>query len=180
MRRTLCLLAALLLLLLPALPAAAETAADPAGTVAKVTTKKGPLRLRAKDSEKSRVLAEIPNGTLILVTEETETWCKLTYNNKTGYSKTEYLTLLRNADPDILRYRVLKEGDRGEDVLALKQRLQELGYIRENSSLTNDYNDITAERITLFQRQLGITEDGIASQELQAYLFSDKAPQCGQ
>ena len=59
-------------------------------------------------------------------------------------------------------------------------RLQELGYIRSGSDLTNVYNDVTVERVILFQRQIGITEDGVASQELQAYLFSEKAPVCGQ
>ena len=179
MKKFLCLLTALLLTCLLA-AAAAETAPESTGVVAKVTTKKGPLKLRAKGSEKSRTLAEIPNGTCLLVTEEDETWCKVTWNGRTGYSKTQYLTLLRNADQSILTYRVLREGDKGDDVLALKQRLQALGYIRGSSDLTNVYNDITAERLTLFQRQLGISEDGVASQELQAYLFSDKAPQCGQ
>lgn len=153
---------------------------NPAGTVAKVITKKGPLKLRASGSEKSRVLCRIPNGTCVLVTEEGEDWCRVSYQGKNGYCKAGFLTLLRSADPAMLDYRVLKEGDKGDDVLALKQRLQELGYIRGNSDLNNVYNDITSERVTLFQRQLGITGDGVASQELQAYLFSEKAPLCSQ
>ena len=91
-----------------------------------------------------------------------------------------YRLLLKDADPSILDYRVLNRGDKGDDVLRLKKRLQELGYIRGGSELTNVYNDVAAERMTLFQRQTGMTEDGVASQELQAYLFSDKAPVCGQ
>ncbi len=58
--------------------------------------------------------------------------------------------------------------------------MQELGYIRPGSVLTEVYNDILAERITLCQRQMGITEDGVASQELQAWLFSDRAQACTQ
>ena len=75
---------------------------------------------------------------------------------------------------------MLNKGDKGDDVLALKKRLQELGYIRNGSKTTDVYNDVAIERVKLFQRQTGMTEDGIASQELQAYLFSDKAPVCGQ
>ena len=75
---------------------------------------------------------------------------------------------------------MLRDGDRGDDVLALKKRLQELGYIRSGASLTNRYTQETAQRVTLFQRQTGMTEDGVAWQELQAYLFSDRAPACNQ
>jgi len=150
------------------------------GIVAKVTTKKGPLKMREQTGGKGRVLTEIPNGTCILVLQEDEISCRVSYQDRTGYCKTEFLTLLREADPSMLEYRVLQRGAKGDDVLALKQRLQDLGYIRSGSDLTNVYNDVTAERVTLFQRQIGITEDGIASQELQAYLFSEKAPVCGQ
>ena len=179
MKRLCCLLAAAVLLFAAAGTVSAEEGGS-TGIVAKVTTKKGPLKLRASADGKGRVLTEIPNGTCILVTQEGEAWCRVSYRDRTGWCKTEFLTMLRNADPSMLEYRVLQIGDKGEDVLALKRRLQELGYIRSGSELTGVYNDITAERVILLQRQIGITEDGIASQELQAYLFSEKAPVCGQ
>ena len=156
------------------------SAEDQPGIVAKVTTKKGPLKMRESADTKGRVLTEIPNGTCILVLQEDEIWCQVSYQDQPGYCRTEFLTLLREADPAMLEYRVLQKGTKGDDVLALKQRLQDLGYIRSGSVLTNVYNDVTAERVILFQKQIGITEDGIASQELQAYLFSEKAPACGQ
>ena len=155
-------------------------AEDRAGLVAKVVTKKGPLKMRVSAGEKGRVTDEIPNGTCILVLQEDEKWCRVSYRGKTGYCKSDFLILLRDADPSMLDYRVLQKGDKGDDVIALKQRLQELGYIRSGSELTNVYNDVTVERVKLFQKETGITEDGIASQELQAYLFSEKAPVCGQ
>ena len=40
---------------------------------------------------------------------------------------TEFLSFLREADPSMLEYRVLKNGDKGEDVLTLKKRMKELG-----------------------------------------------------
>ena len=155
-------------------------AEEQTGIAAKVMTRKGPLKLRVSASEKGRVTDEIPNGTCILVEQEDEAWCRVSYKNQKGYCKTEFLILYREADLSVLDYRVLKKGDKGEDVLALKKRLQELGYIRDGSKMTDVYNDVAMERVTLFQRQTGMTEDGIASQELQAYLFSDKAPVCGQ
>ncbi len=162
------------------MPVSASFSEGAPGIVAKVTTGKGPLKMRETAKDKGRVLTEIPNGTCILVLQEDETWCCVSYQDQTGYCKTGFLTLLREADPSMLEYRVLQKGAKDDDVLALKQRLQELGYIRNGSDLTNVYNDVTMERVILFQRQVGITEDGIASQELQAYLFSEKAPVCGQ
>ena len=169
---------ALIMLLVPAAFSAAE---EGTGIVAKVTTEnKGPLKLRAEESRKSRVLAEIPNGTCMLVMQEGETWCRVIYQDQEGYCRSEYLMLLREADPSMLEYRLLKKGDKGGDVLALKKRMKELGYIRSAAQLTDTYTDVTAERVALFQRQAGMPEDGIASQELQACLFSDKAPSCTQ
>ncbi len=157
------------------LSAAEETAWS--GIVGKVTTPRGSLNMRTEADGKSSILQEIPNGTCLLVTELGDIWCRCEWQGHSGYCRSEFLTMLQYADPSLLDYRVLRQGDKGDDVLALKQRLQELGYIRAGSILTNRYNDILAERVSLFQRQVCMTEDGIASQELQFYLFSDRAPQ---
>ena len=156
-------------------------AEEKTGTVAKVCTPNhGPLKLRASDSPKGRVLDEIPNGACILMTQEGEDWCQVVYREQEGYCKKEFLKLFPEADLSLLNYRMLRSGDRGEDVLALKKRMKELGYIRGAAQLSDVYTDVTKERVILFQRQTGMTEDGIASQELQAYLFSDQAPACTQ
>lgn len=158
-----------------------SAAEESSGTVAKVITEnKGPLKLRESAGKNARVLDEIPYGTCLLVIQQDDSWCQVIYNEQTGFCKTEFLKFFYEADQSILTYRVLKTGDRGEDVLALKQRMQELGYIRSAATLTDRYTDETKGRVVLFQRQTGMTEDGIASQELQAYLFSDKAPACTQ
>ena len=161
-------------------PALAESPASEAeGFVAKVTSGKRALTLREKKGT-SKAVVRVPEGTCLLVVEESPEWCLCEYTGKQGWCRSEYLTFLRDADLAILNYRVLEKGDAGDDVLALKARLQDLGYIRSGSTLTNVCNDTLVERIILFQRQLGITEDGVVSQELQAYIFSDKAPECTQ
>lgn len=150
------------------------------GIIAKVTTKKGPLNLRAKPGSRGRVVAQIPNGTCVLVLEEAQDWSLCSWDGKQGYCNAEYLTFLREASLALLDFRVLKKGDHGEDVLALKTRLRELGFIRSGSVLTNVYNDTLSERVAIFQRQVGMSEDGIASQALQAFVFSERAPRCTQ
>ena len=173
-------LAALVVLLvgMVCFPACGEEKAE--GFPAKVTTEKGSLKMRKTADKKGKVIGEIPNGTCILVNSEDGEWCEVSWNNKTGYCMTEFLVMFREADLSLLDYRVLQKGDKGDDVLALKKRLKELGYIRGNAALTNRYTEETAQRVTLFQRQAGMTEDGTAWQELQMYLFSDKAPACTQ
>ena len=174
MKRTLSLAVSLIMMFLPVLFSEAE---EETGIVAKVTTvNRGPLKLRAKENRESRVLTEIPNGTCVLVAQEGE-------SHLAGPGG-----ILHDRIPDPAAERrsvhtgipVLKTGDKGEDVLALKKRMKELGYLRSTARLTDIYTDVTAERVILFQRQTGMPEDGIASQELQACLFSDKAPSCTQ
>ena len=169
-----------MLLLLMAFPAFASGAeeTEETGTVARVTTGKGTLNLREKPDARGRIVARIPNGDCLLVTEEGPEWSACRWQGKNGWCNTAYLTFMREADVDILNYRVLKKGDRGEDVLALKIRLQELGYIRSGSSLTEIYNDTCAERVAMFQASAGMAADGVASLEVQACLFSDRVPRC--
>ena len=56
------IIAAIMLFMFMTLSPAEEST----GIVAKVTTKKGPLKMREKAGGKGRVLTEIPNGTCIL------------------------------------------------------------------------------------------------------------------
>ena len=165
----------LLFLLLISLLSTAEGA-----LIAKVTTPKGSLNLRRSSSPGSRIIARVPAGTCLSVLQTGNDFCLCEWNGKTGYCSTEFLTILQNADASILRYRVLQKGDSGEDVLALKKRLQELGYLRSGSSLSEYYNNVLTERVRMFQRQVGAPENGIASQEMQAFLYSDRAPRCTQ
>ena len=68
----------------------------------------------------------------------------------------------------------LRVGDKGQEVLELKQRLQELRYIK-GTSLTKTFSESTAESIREFQRQNGLPETGEADEATRELLFSDKA-----
>lgn len=58
----------------------------------RVKTKTGvPLRLRAKPTTASSVLALIPNGTIIEVSETQNGWAKTTYKGKSGWCSLSYL-----------------------------------------------------------------------------------------
>lgn len=63
---------------------------------------------------------------------------------------------------------VLRQGDKGEDVSNLQQRLQELGYFR--SRITGNFGPVTKAAVTRFQRDKGLRANGIADGKTQAAL----------
>jgi len=57
-------------------------------------------------------------------------------------------------------YSACEQGDSGGNVLAVKKRMQELGYYRAAASLGEDYNDTMVQRVKLFQENNGIDVTG--------------------
>lgn len=55
------------------------------------TANKGTLNLREEPSSSAKVLAQIPYGTELEVTNTTTDWTMTTYNNKQGYVMTKFL-----------------------------------------------------------------------------------------
>ncbi len=66
---------------------------DPGALYAKVTTNSSSLNLRSDRSATSKILAYIPKGTMIALTQYGSDWCATSYNGKSGYVMTKYLTL---------------------------------------------------------------------------------------
>ena len=71
--------------------------------------------------------------------------------------------------------RALKSGQKNEDVLTMKLRLQELGYFTADAKIDNQFNNATVNRIKGFQRANGITATGEADIYTLALLFSGLA-----
>ncbi len=65
--------------------------------------------------------------------------------------------------------RTLQRGDRGSDVTAVQQRLQELGYF--NGPLTGYFGSTTQEAVIRFQQAYNILPDGVVGSETRAALF---------
>lgn len=82
------------------------------------------------------------------------------------------LALLPAAQADA--FRTLKLNAKGDDVLALKQRLYELGYF-STSKLTDTYTDSTVKAVKAFQKNNGLEPTGSADSAAQATLYSDQA-----
>ena len=57
-------------------------------------------------------------------------------------------------------YGTYSRGDSGEGVLNLKKKLQDYGYFTPGSSLSEDFNDTTVQRVKLFQENNQLTING--------------------
>ncbi len=72
------------------------------------------------------------------------------------------------------QYTSLKKKDKGESVTALQTRLMDLGYL-EIEEPTDYFGSSTEYAVTLFQRQHGLKQDGIAGEQTQTLLYSKDA-----
>lgn len=70
-------------------------------------------------------------------------------------------------------YTTLKQGSNGESVKKLQKRLIELGYL--SGSADGDYGSATTDAVKAFQKQTGITADGIAGAATQKAVYSSSA-----
>ena len=95
---------------------------------------------------------------------------------ETGVADEAMLThLYSSAAPTCNTYIELRDGDSGTMVKKLNARLRELYYT--SASASSNYNSDTVAAVKRFQRQLGVSETGVATAELQRQLYSEYAPQ---
>ncbi len=73
---------------------------------------------------------------------------------------------------DILYFH-LGPGDTGNAVIALQNRLSELGYLESPSTV---YDEDTQRAVAAFQKAIGVPMNGEASASLQRYIYSKAAP----
>lgn len=69
-------------------------------------------------------------------------------------------------------YKTLRCGDRGDAVLKMKLRMQELGYYSAGAEFSDLFNNICVERLKMFQDANGLPVTGIADWETLELLYS--------
>ena len=74
---------------------------------------------------------------------------------------------------DTSNYTEMAKGAKGDEVKTLQTRLFELGFY--SIAIDGDYGNGTVNAIKAFEDYNGFEQTGIATPELQAYMFSDKA-----
>ncbi|MBQ2699942.1 MAG: peptidoglycan-binding protein [Clostridia bacterium] len=67
------------------------------------------------------------------------------------------------------KYKLLKNGSRGDDVRKLQQRLKELGYLQ--AEVDGVYGDRTKGAVMRFQKAHGLSRDGVAGKHTQTILY---------
>ncbi len=68
---------------------------------------------------------------------------------------------------------VLKSGSSCDEVIMLQSRLRDLGYF--NYKITNYYGSKTEEAVAAFQKNNGLTADGVAGPDTYNVLFNNNA-----
>ncbi len=67
-------------------------------------------------------------------------------------------------------YRNMREGDSGDDVLTFKETLYRLGYFNAKAE-TSSFNGTMTKAVKALQKDIGLTETGVASAEMQKALL---------
>ncbi len=78
----------------PGQPDSNEPETDTEGIHAIVTTKSGSLNLRMQPSQASDVIAQIPQGSTVAVSQHGQTWSSVVWNGYSGYVMTDFLTFV--------------------------------------------------------------------------------------
>ncbi len=78
--------------------------------------------------------------------------------------------------PEYVAYVLLKNGSDGVRVERLQNRLRELGYLAEPTD--GDFGDRTEEAVKLFQKEVGLKQDGLAGVNTLKALYKTSAPKC--
>ena len=98
---------------------------------------------------------------------------KLAYDRIAGYGRPIYGVADSNIKEEVEDDGSLKNGDAGDNVKKLQERLDELGYY--NTTIDGKYGNMTVKAIKAFQKNNNITQTGIADLTTQEKLYSDSA-----
>ena len=78
---------------------------------------------------------------------------------------------------EMSRYKTIKQGDRGTEVVRIKERLYDLGYYRNSDNVSNPlYTSSTSDIIRNFQRNVGVEPTGVCDPFTLCLLFDDRIP----
>ena len=135
------------------------------------------VKLRKVAETEGEVILTIPAGSVVTVYDRTSNgFVKVKYDGKTGYCVDTHINLANipapTPQPGAEKYTELKNGSEGAAVTALQSALEELGYLEEEE-VDGKFGAKTEEALKLFQKRNGLTQNGIASQDLQLKLYED-------
>lgn len=101
-------------------------------------------------------------------------FCKGVIKDYFKYHKTIVPVIVCD-EAKVQQYEPLQKGDKGIEVIQMKERLQSLGYFRAGAELSDTYNDTCVERVQQFQQNNGLPATGVADADTLTLLYSNSA-----
>lgn len=140
------------------------------------------LRLRQRPSDSAQILCTIPRGDAVLVTGESGLYAIVQYEGREGYALKSYLTSEGGAQAPATaqtpspaaasNYTLLYSGNTGEEVTALQQALDELGFY--SGAADGIFGAGTKNAVLAFQLKNGLSQTGTADEATQTLLYEGK------
>ena len=148
------------------------------------TSTKEKVKLRARTSTSSVVLAYIDKGETITVKGKAGNFVKADYNGTTGYVMSEFVNLLfveeeaetlvdQLEDKAEYRYALLNKGSEGAEVRALQNALVELGFLAAKE-VDGIFFFFSQKAVQALQKRNDLKATGEADQALQTLLYENK------
>lgn len=118
-------------------------------------------------------VTQVPEATALTSDENDDRYISISPNGEVTVLKDGWDELETAADSIGNYYTQLREGDTGDDVLKLQNRLKELGYYSAEPNGT--FDAATTESVKLFEAKYSDQSFGIATVRLQQLLYGDTA-----
>ncbi len=154
------------------------------------TENRGSLNHRAQGRSGSTIIGTIPFGGSVNVLSKGATWCEVSYQGRSGWVMTSFLRFEQSGEPDPKPSeapeettepsptpapgfsRILRAGDKGDDVLMMQEKLKALKY---DTPTNGTFDDQTLAALKKFQSLNGLTVDGVFGSQSVAVLLSSAA-----
>ncbi|HOV69493.1 MAG TPA: peptidoglycan-binding protein, partial [Clostridia bacterium] len=114
------------------------------------------LNIRKGPGVTYSVVSSVPEGASVKVIDKTGSWVKITYSGITGYVSSNYLKLAASSSTSS----TLRKGQESSEVKTLQTNLKTIGYF--SGSATGYYGSVTEQAVKSFQKDNGLTADGVA------------------
>ena len=126
------------------------------------------LHMRQHANEYSDILCDLEVGSAVTITNIMGEWYGVTTpDNNQGYVYSEYIELSTTKSTATL----IKPGMEGVSIADMQRALYSRGFF--SGSATGYYGDLTLTAVKAFQKEAGISQDGIIGEETLALLYGD-------
>ncbi len=125
------------------------------------------LHLRQNASEYSEVIGDVPVGTAVQIIDMAGDWYRVNVLETQGYVSKQYIQLSKAKSTTSL----LKPGMDGVAIADMQRELYSRGFFP--GPVTGYYGDLTLVAVQAFQKEAGLSQDGIVGESTLDMLYGD-------